>query len=84
MSHLGHVTRTVYTKFIFRILRSLHLKYEFNWPIGFRREGVENVAGRTDAGVKDMLPAHPRAFGSGEFEMRGVETNCQIHLISNE
>ena len=34
--HLGHVTRTIWTNFRSHILRSLHMKFEFNWPSGFR------------------------------------------------
>ena len=37
-SHLGHVTRTILTNFGSPILRSLHMKLEFNWPSGFRGE----------------------------------------------
>ena len=41
------------------------MKFEFNWPSGFRGEDVENVDGRTtddgrtDAGVTGILLAHP-------------------------
>ena len=38
--HLGHVTRTFWTNFRSPILRSLHMKFEFNWPSGFRGEDV--------------------------------------------
>ena len=38
--HLGHVTRTISTNFRSRDLRSLHMKFEFNWPSGYRGEGV--------------------------------------------
>ena len=38
--HLGHVTRTICTNFHSPILRSLHMKYEFNWPSSFRGEDV--------------------------------------------
>ena len=38
--HLGHVTRTIFTNFCSRVLRSLHMKFEFNWPSGFRGEDV--------------------------------------------
>ena len=34
--HLGHVTWTIYTNF--RPLRMLHMKFEFDWPSGFREE----------------------------------------------
>ena len=45
--HLGHVTRTIWTNFRSRVLRSLHMKFEFDWPSGFRGEDVWNC-GRTD------------------------------------
>ena len=38
--HLGHVTRTIWTNFRSRVLRSLYMKFEFNWPNGFRGEDV--------------------------------------------
>ena len=38
--HLGHVTRTIWTNFRSRVLRSLHMKFEFNLPRGFRGEDV--------------------------------------------
>ena len=38
--HLGHVTTTISTNFCSRALRSLHMKFEFNWPSGFRGEHV--------------------------------------------
>ena len=50
------------------------MKFEFNWPSGFRGEVFENVDGRTDdgrttdAGVTGILIAHLRAFGSGELK----------------
>ena len=39
-SHLGHVTRTIISNFGLRVLRSPDMKFEFNWPIGFRGEDV--------------------------------------------
>ena len=49
--HLGHVTRTIWT-LCSPILRSLNMKYEFNWPSGFRGEDVwkcwRTTDGRTD------------------------------------
>ena len=47
--HLGHVTRTIWTNFRSPILRSLHMKFEFNWLSGFRGEDVWKCW-RTDAG----------------------------------
>ena len=69
--HLGRVTRTIWTNFCFRVLRSLHMKFEFDWPSGFRGEDVWNCGRtdgrRTDAGVTGILLAHPWAFDSGEL-----------------
>ena len=58
--HLGHVTKTIWTNFRSPILRSLHMKYKFNWPSSFRGEDVwkcwrttddgRRTDGRTDAG----------------------------------
>ena len=45
--HLGHVTKTIWTNFRSRVLRSLHMKFELYWPSGFRGEDVWNC-GRTD------------------------------------
>ena len=33
--HLGHVTIKICCKFTSVNLRSLHMKFEFNWPSGF-------------------------------------------------
>ena len=38
--HLGHVTKTICTNFHSRLLRGLHMKFEFNWPSGYRGEDV--------------------------------------------
>ena len=38
--HLGHVTWTIYTNFNFHFLRILHMKFGFDWSIGFRGEDV--------------------------------------------
>ena len=37
---LGNVTRTIRTNFRSGVLRSFHMKFEFNWPNGFRGEDV--------------------------------------------
>ena len=34
--HLGHVTRTIWSKLCSRVLRSLHMKFELYWSSGFR------------------------------------------------
>ena len=36
--HLGHVTWTIYTNFRSPFLRMLHMKFEFDWPSGFRED----------------------------------------------
>ena len=33
--HLSHVTITFYINFGYLIIRSLHIKFEFNWANGF-------------------------------------------------
>ena len=33
--HLGHVTKLFHVNFGLLIIRSLHMKFEFNWPSGF-------------------------------------------------
>ena len=38
VGHLGHVTRTVCKNFGKLIVRSLHIKFEFNWPSVFRED----------------------------------------------
>ena len=50
------------------------MKFEFNWPSGFRGEDVDGrtdgrrTDGRTtDAGVTGILKAHLGAFGLGEL-----------------
>ena len=40
VGHLGHVTLTNYTNFHSLFLRMLHIKFGFDWPIGFRGEDV--------------------------------------------
>ena len=56
------------------------MKFDFNWPSGFRGKMFENVDGRTDgrtddgrttdAGVTGILIAHLGAFGSGELKTK--------------
>ena len=65
--HLGHATKTILTNFRSPILRSLQMKYEFNWPSSFRGEDVWKCW-RTDDGVTGILLAHQWAFGSGELK----------------
>ena len=62
-----------WTNFCSAILRSLHMKFEFNWPSGFRGEDVwkcwRTDDGRTtDARVTGILLANPWAFGSCELK----------------
>ena len=38
--HLGHVTCIILTNFRSPIVRSLHMKFWFDWPSGFRGEDV--------------------------------------------
>ena len=37
-ARLGQVTWTIYTNFRSPFLRMLHMKFEFDWPSGFRKE----------------------------------------------
>ena len=84
--HLGHVTRTIWTNFRSRVLRSLHMKFELNWrkwPSGSRGEDVWKCSltddGRTDTGVIGILLAHPWAFGSGVLKM--LEQFCSLFWL---
>ena len=43
-----HVTRTIWTNFRSRVLRSLHMKFVFNWSSGFRGEDVWKCWRTTD------------------------------------
>ena len=77
--HLGHVTKTIWTNLRYPILRSLHMKYEFNWPSSFRGEDVWKCwlttdDRRTDAGITGILLAHHWAFGSGELIRKDTQT----------
>ena len=36
----GHVTRTIYINFRSPLLRRLYMKFDFDWPSGFRGEDV--------------------------------------------
>ena len=38
--HLGHVTRTIWTNLVSLSLRSLHMKFDFDWPGGFWKNYV--------------------------------------------
>ena len=84
--HLGHVTKTIWTNFRSPILRSVHMKYEFNWPSSFRGEDVwkcwRTTDGRTtDAGVTGILLAHQWAFGSGELKSKGDIVIASVHPL---
>ena len=78
--HLGHVTRNICANFCSPILRSLNMKFELNWPSGFR-EDVWKYWHTTDrqtdrqtcrqtmyAGGIVILIAHLWAFSSGELK----------------
>ena len=56
--HLGHVTKTIWTNFRSPILRSLHMKYEFNWPSSFRGEDVWKCWRTTDDGRTEGRRSH--------------------------
>ena len=38
--HRGHVTWIIYTNFNSLFLRRLYMKFEFDWPSGFRGEDI--------------------------------------------
>ena len=38
--HLGHVTWIIYINFHSPCLRMLHMKFDFDWPSGFRGEDL--------------------------------------------
>ena len=50
--HLGYVTRTIWTNFRSRVLKSLHMDFKFNWFNVFRRDDFWKCW-RTDGGQSD-------------------------------
>ena len=38
--HLSHLTWTIYINFLSLSPRGLHMKFDFDWSSGFRREDV--------------------------------------------
>ena len=54
--------------FVPLILRSLHMKFEFNWLRGFR--GMLTDGRGTDAEVTGILIAQLGAFGLGELKSK--------------
>ena len=44
---------TIWTNYCSRVLRSLHMKFEFNWPSGFRGEDVWNCEWTDDGCQSD-------------------------------
>ena len=38
--HVGHVTCIIHITFSYPFLRMLHMKFDFDWPRGFRGEDV--------------------------------------------
>ena len=62
--HVGHVTRTVWTNFRFPIPEKLHMKFDFDWPSGFRGEDVGQRSmdnGQTEAYLSYKLTNEPSA-----------------------
>ena len=39
-SYLGHVTWTIYKNFCSPFLRTPYMKFDFDWPWGFRGEDI--------------------------------------------
>ena len=72
------MTKTIWTNFCSRVLRSLQMKFEFNWPSGLRREDVWKCwwtdKRQTGTGVTGILLAQPWAFCSGELKKTRHET----------
>ena len=66
--HLCHVTRTIWTNFSSYVLRSLHMKVEFNWTSG----------PLIDARVTGILLNHPIAFSSGELKIYAEESKQTV------
>ena len=56
--HLGHVTRTIWTNFRSPIPTSLHMKFDFNWPSGFRGDDVWKCWGKDDRLTFDGRQSH--------------------------
>ena len=50
--HLGHVTTTIYIIFGLPIISSLHVKFEFNWPLRFLENDV--LVYRCDSNMSDL------------------------------
>ena len=69
--HLGHVIRTIWTNFHSPILRSLHMKYEFNWPRSFSGEDVWKFWRTADDGRQGhwYTISSPMSLGSGELKI---------------
>ena len=65
------------------------MKFEFNWPSGFRRRCLKMLTdGRTDgrttdAGVTGILIAHLGAFGSGELKNLALISCCDQFPLSH-
>ena len=76
MGHLGHVTRTIWTNFRSRVLRSLHMKFEFNWPSGFRGEDVWK-SWRMDWRQTDVRRSHWYTISSPmSLRLRWANNSC--------
>ena len=75
------------TNFCSRVIRSLHMKFEFDWPSGLRGEDVwkcwRTDDGRTDDRVTGILLAHPWAFGSGELKIKSRSPNLNLVKIQS-
>ena len=60
------------------------MKFEFNWPKGFRGEDVWKcwrTDRRTDDRVTGILLAHPWAFGSGELKIRVPISEALLYML---
>ena len=81
-NHLGHVTRTIWTNFRSRILRNLHMKFEFIWLSGFRGEDVWNC-GWTDKGRRSdwYTISSPMSLWLRWAKKKERETKCYLILL---
>ena len=72
--HLGHVTLTIYIYFLSPFPRTLHMKFGFDWPSGFRGEDVSLLWKYTC--IYTVAP------GQGQTTSQGLKFSININLLS--
>ena len=78
--HLGHVTQMPRTNFCFPNPRRLHIRFGFDWPIGFREEDVWNCERRTTT-TDGRTPDHEYTISSPlSLRLRWAK---KIHLFND-